>query len=361
MNHEQKKGYMQRALEIAHQGEGSVSPNPLVGCILVKKGKIIGEGYHEYYGGNHAEINALADAKKRRNNPRGADLFVTLEPCHHTGKTSPCTHALVKEGIARIFFAMPDPNLLATGGKKFLEENGISVETGILQKESELMNTFFIHNVTQKRSFFLGKAAISADGFLTKKKGSSTVITGKETNTFFHQWRRRCDGILVGVNTVLIDDPQLTARHKTDSHHFSSPVKIVLDPHLRLLKSQKKYRLFEEGETLLIASEKTEDLLPPPHTTLLKIPEKKGILDLSFLAKKLLKQNIGSLLIEGGNTTLCHFAETNLLDAMYIAQSSEYFSQGLLLNKKSILKNLSLQNKKEYGSDTIKFYGLQEL
>lgn len=357
MNDAQKKRYMQRALEVAHQGEGSVSPNPLVGCVLVQKGKIIGEGYHEYYGGNHAEVNALIDAKKRGKNPKGADLFVTLEPCHHRGKTAPCTSFIVEKEIARVFFAMPDPNPLATGGKKFLEENGVCIETGILQKEAEEMNTFFIHNIAQKRPFFLGKAALSADGFLTKKKGNPTTITGKEANAFFHQWRRRCDGILVGVNTVLIDDPQLTVRYEAGSHHFSSPVKIILDPHLRLLKSQKKNRLFEEGKIILVTCKKEKNISPSPPTTLLEIPEEKGILDLSVLATELLKRNIGSVLVEGGNITLEHFAKANLLDAMYIAQGPQYFKEGLLLNKKSILKNLSLQSKEKYGNDIVSFYG----
>ena len=201
---------MRAALRLARRGAGTVSPNPLVGAILVRGGKIVGSGYHRFFGGPHAECNALEIAGEKA---RGADLYINLEPCSHFGKTPPCSDALIAAGIRRAFIGMQDPNPLVSGsGIKKLAAAGIAVETGILERECRQLNEAFIKYITSKIPFVYLKLAASLDGKIATASGDSKWITGTASRALVHALRSRVDAVMVGIGTVLSDDPQLTAR-----------------------------------------------------------------------------------------------------------------------------------------------------
>ena len=204
---ETKEKYMRRALELAAMGEGRTSPNPMVGCVVVKDGRIISEGYHEKFGEYHAERNALLRCEK---DPAGADLYVTLEPCCHQGKTPPCTDIIIEKKIGRVFVGSLDSNPLVAGrGVAILRDSGIKVETGILEEECLKLNEVFYHYISTGTPFVAAKYAMSADGRIACASGDSKWITGEAARRQVHMLRKRYSGILVGIGTVLADDPML--------------------------------------------------------------------------------------------------------------------------------------------------------
>ena len=225
---EVKERYMRRALELARMGEGRTNPNPMVGCVIVKDGRIIGEGYHEKYGEYHAERNALLRCGE---DPAGADLYVTLEPCCHYGKTPPCTEIIIEKKIGRVFIGNVDPNpKVAGGGVKILQEQGIEVETGILEEECRKLNEVFFHYISTGRPFIAAKYAMSADGKIACASGDSKWITCETARKQVHMLRKRYSGILVGIGTVLADDPMLNCREEAGV----DPVRIICDFSLRI-------------------------------------------------------------------------------------------------------------------------------
>ena len=190
------EAYMARALSLAENGWGRTNPNPLVGCVLVKKGKIVGEGWHKEWGGPHAEVNALKSAGK---NAAGADVYLTLEPCSHYGKTPPCADALVRAGVKKVFIAMTDPNPLVAGkGAAILKKAGIEVVTGILEKESRRLNEIFIRFITAGRPFVHYKTAVTLDGKCGTVSGESRWISCEESRNIVHRWRARCSAVMAG-------------------------------------------------------------------------------------------------------------------------------------------------------------------
>lgn len=220
--------YMEKALKLAERGEGKVNPNPKVGAIVVKNNKIIGEGYHKYFGGPHAEIYALREAGERA---KGATIYVTLEPCSHYGKTPPCAESIVKMGISKAIIAMKDPNPLVEGrGIDILKQNGIEVVTGIMEKESKKLNEVFIKYITKKKPFVVLKTASTLDGKIATKTGESKWITGEEARYKVHQIRNDLSGIMVGIGTIIKDNPLLTTRIEGGR----SPRAIIVDSNLRI-------------------------------------------------------------------------------------------------------------------------------
>ena len=234
---------MRRAIELAKKGGGYVHPNPLVGCVVVKDDEIIAEGYHEKYGEFHAERNALTRCQSET---KGASLYVTLEPCCHYGKTPPCTEIIIEKGIKKVFVGILDPNPLVAGkGVKILQDAGIEVEVGLCADEIHELNKVFLKYITTKRPYVIMKTAMTLDGKIAAFTGDSRWVTNEESRKMVHQLRGEMAGVIVGIGTVLADDPMLNVR--LDGNHHQ-PVRIVVDSNLRipidsqLVKTAKKYR-----------------------------------------------------------------------------------------------------------------------
>ena len=248
---ETKEKYMRRALELAAMGEGRTSPNPMVGCVVVKDGRIISEGYHEKYGEYHAERNALLRCKE---DPAGADLYVTLEPCCHQGKTPPCTDIIIEKKIGRVFVGSLDSNPLVAGrGVAILRDSGIKVETGILEEECLKLNEVFYHYISTGTPFVAAKYAMSADGRIACASGDSKWITGEAARRQVHMLRKRYSGILVGIGTVLADDPMLNCREEEGV----DPVRIICDSNLRIPMDSQIVKTAGEIPTIVAAAERT--------------------------------------------------------------------------------------------------------
>ncbi|NBQ89669.1 MAG: bifunctional diaminohydroxyphosphoribosylaminopyrimidine deaminase/5-amino-6-(5-phosphoribosylamino)uracil reductase RibD, partial [Betaproteobacteria bacterium] len=221
--------HMAQALALAERGLYGTTPNPRVGCVLVRDGAVLAEGWHARAGGPHAEAAAIAEANARGLNLRGATAYVTLEPCNHQGRTPPCARALIEAGVARVVIAMADPNPTASGGMQALREAGITVECGLLQAEAEALNPGFIARVTRQRPWVRMKIAASLDGRTALADGRSQWITGAAARQDGHQWRARACAILTGIGTVRDDDPQLNVR---DVDTTRQPLRVVIDSRL---------------------------------------------------------------------------------------------------------------------------------
>jgi diaminohydroxyphosphoribosylaminopyrimidine deaminase/5-amino-6-(5-phosphoribosylamino)uracil reductase len=298
----EKKRYMTATIRLARKGRGMVSPNPLVGAVIVKGNKIVGSGYHHFYGGPHAEVYALKNARARA---RGADLYINLEPCCHHGKTPPCTDVLIKSGIRRVFIGITDPNPLVSGrGIRKLRKAGIEVETGILQKECRLLNEAFIKYITQKIPFAVLKLAATLDGKIATSTGDSRWISCDDARRLVHRLRSEADAVLVGSGTVLADDPQLTVRHHSGALR-KNPVRIIVDSRLRTPLSSQVLRTAHEIKTIIATTKQA------PKSKIAKIKQcgaevvvvssRNNRVDLKRLMRHLAAQGIAHVLIEGGS------------------------------------------------------------
>lgn len=232
-----QKIFMERAIEAAKKGEGFVHPNPLVGAVIVKDGKIIAEGYHHNYGNLHAERDAIKNAKEKNIDLKGAELYVTLEPCCHFGKQPPCTHAITEEKFSRVIIGSRDPNPLVNGkGVSFLRENGIEVVQDFMKKECDELNEIFFHYVQNKTPYVIVKYAVTADGLTATSAGESKWITNEKARLNVHKTRSNVMAVASGIGTVLKDDPMLNCRLEGNHHQ---PVRIVLDTNLSLPVNSK--------------------------------------------------------------------------------------------------------------------------
>lgn len=308
---------MRRALTLAKRGAGRVSPNPMVGCVLVKGGRIIGEGYHARFGGPHAEPAALRGAGARA---RGCTAYVSLEPCCHRGKTPPCTESLIRAGVRRVVAAMRDPNPRVAGrGLKALRSAGISVVLGVLQDEARDINRAFLSWVTRGRPYVVLKAGTSLDGRIETAAKRSKWITSPEARALNRRMRAEFDAILVGAGTVLADDPRLTA-----SPESRSPARVVLDSRLRTPPRSKV--LTGPGRTILVAARPGKKDSPRAlgRTVLSRYGEtrpeflfvsggREG-LDLGQTLRGLAKLGVASVLVEGGSAVHTSFLESGLVD-----------------------------------------------
>lgn len=235
---------MRRALELAERGRATVAPNPMVGCVLVRDGEVVGEGHHEQAGGPHAEIVALRAAGEAA---RGATAYVSLEPCSHTGRTGPCSTALIEAGVARVVAAVADPNSQAAGGAAALRTAGVDVAVGLLEAEARQLNEVFFHGVRTGRPFFVVKAAVSLDGRIAAADGSSQWLTGESARRAVQKLRAAVDAVIVGSQTVLTDDPHLTVR--LDGYDGRQPLRVVLDRRGRV--GADRHVCDQEAPTLL--------------------------------------------------------------------------------------------------------------
>lgn len=295
-------GNMLLAFGLAEKGIGKVHPNPLVGCLILKNGKVIGRGWHKKFGREHAEINALNNAWKKygKNSTKNAELFVTLEPCCHYGKTGPCTKAIIKAGIKKVNIAMPDANPIVSGkGIKELKKAGIKVKVGLCRKEAEELNKEYLKWMKTKKPYVLLKIAITKNGKITWGNGERKKITGKESIKKVHELRKQFDALLVGINTVLKDNPQLNCRLKNGR----DPIKIILDPELKI---PKKAKLFgSKAKTIIFCSKnasKTKEAEIVKHNLkkeieIIRINAKKDSLNLQEVLKQAGKLRITSILV----------------------------------------------------------------
>lgn len=293
--------FMKRALELAVKGTGFVNPNPLVGAVIVKDNKIIGEGYHEVYGGPHAEINAFNNATE---DVTGATMYVTLEPCSHFGKTPPCVQVIVNNRISKVVIAMEDPNPLVAGkGIKILLESGIEVVTGVLEKESKNLNEIFLKYITSNLPFCMLKTAMTLDGKIATWNGDSKWITNEESRTYVHTLRHRFSAIMVGIGTILQDDPLLNTR-LTD-RICSDPIRIIVDTNAKIPLDANVLNMKSSAGTILatteLASKEKLASLANKGVDIIITPLNNNHVDLNYLMKALGERKIDSILLEGGS------------------------------------------------------------
>lgn len=307
--------YMKIALELAQKGRGKVSPNPMVGAVIVKKGKIIGQGYHEKCGEAHAEVNAFNNATE---DVTGATIYVTLEPCSHYGKTPPCVNKIIEKKISKVVVGSVDPNPLVAGkGVCKLRENGIEVITGIMDEECKKVNEVFMKYIVTKRPFIILKSAMTLDGKIATVIGDSKWITNEESRKLVHELRNEVTGIMVGVNTVITDDPQLTCRIENGKN----PIRIVVDSKLRTPLSAK---IFDgDCSEVIIATTKNgdkekKDKLESLGVKVLTINSKDEKVDLQHLTEVLGELKIDSVLIEGGSILNYSALEQNIVDKVQV-------------------------------------------
>lgn len=310
--------YMRMALELAKKGCGHVSPNPMVGAVIVKDGRIIGQGYHERYGQPHAERNALASCTE---SPRGADLYVTLEPCCHYGKQPPCVDAILEAKIRRVYIGSADPNPLVAGkGVKILKDAGVEVIEDVLREECDRINPVFFHYIRTGRPYVVMKYAMTMDGKIAAYTGASRWITGEEARKHVHRQRNWLTGILVGVGTVIADDPMLNCRIEGGR----DPVRIVCDTRLRTPLKSKLVQTAGEIPTILATCCTDTERQKPYRDAgcrVLEIPEKDGHVDLNVLMERLGQEKIDSILLEGGAGLNWSALESNIVQRVqaYVA------------------------------------------
>jgi diaminohydroxyphosphoribosylaminopyrimidine deaminase / 5-amino-6-(5-phosphoribosylamino)uracil reductase len=306
--------YMARALKLAARGLYTTDPNPRVGCVLVKNGEIVGEGWHERAGGPHAEIAAIEKAGKHA---QGAACYVSLEPCCHTGRTPPCAHSLIRAGVSRVVAAMQDPNPLVAGqGFEQLGLAGLSVESGLLQAQAEALNPGFVKRMRHRRPFVRCKLAMSLDGRTAMASGESEWITGPAARLDGQRLRARSSAIMTGIGTLLTDNPSLTVRELDIGRQ---PTRVVVDPHLSTPSSARMLGL--PGRTLIataISDAEAEDALKRAGAEIVRLQGQSDTVDLHALMAYLGEQEVNEVLLETGATLSGAMLRAGLIDELVI-------------------------------------------
>lgn len=299
MDHAKNETYMRRAIELAKQGIGKVNPNPLVGAVIVKDGRIIGEGYHHQYGMLHAERDAFEHLTE---SAEGAQMYITLEPCCHYGKQPPCTQAILEHGIRTVYIGSNDPNKLVAGkGILQLREGGVEVVTGVLQEECDAINSVFFHYITTKTPYVVMKYAMTLDGKIATYSGKSKWITSEEARNKVQETRNAYMGIMVGSETIKKDNPQLTCRLA----HGKNPIRIICDSHLTIPLESQVVQTAKEVRTIIATIEKDSEKQRKYQeygVEILLVKEQDGRVNLQELMQKLGERKIDSILLEGGGT-----------------------------------------------------------
>lgn len=359
--------YMERALELAKKGEGFVSPNPLVGAVIVQGDRVIGEGYHSAFGEDHAEVMAITSADE---DVEGADLYVNLEPCSHYGKTPPCSLKVINSGIKRVFIANSDPNpKVAGGGISQLKENNIKVYAGLMAEEGRKLNESFFHQMEKKRPFYNLKVAQTIDGFIAAPGGDARWITGEESREYAHYLRHKLDAVLIGRGTAELDDPRLTVRHLDG--RVSQPTRVILDSSLKI---SLKSKLFKEARTgnpisdIIIFTgpgvnpDRKENFQELPGVKVVDIGlDDNSQLNLDELSQKLIDFNLINIMIEGGSRINYSFLKAGLIDKFYIFISPKILggSDGIPVfageapDKIHKSEKIIIDNNQSYGEDIL--------
>lgn len=322
----ERQRWMHRVFELALQGRGTTSPNPMVGAVLVKNGRVIGEGFHRQAGSPHAEIVALRAAGKKA---RGATLYVNLEPCSHQGRTPPCTEAILQAEIEKVITAMPDPNPeVNQKGIQDLRKAGIPVEVGIFEKEARKLNEVFLKWISSDFPFVLLKSAITLDGKIADAEGNSKWITGEKSRKLAREMRSWYDGILVGINTILQDDPLLTSRVRGGKN----PIRLILDSTLRTPAESQIVKTARQVPTWIVASKKNparEKLLSESGVEIFYFPllKNRNGVDLQKLCGFLGERKITSLLVEGGAKVHGSFLRERLADKVMLFVAPKFLGE----------------------------------
>ncbi len=364
--------YMRMAIELAKRGAGAVNPNPMVGAVVVKNGKVIGEGYHKFFGGPHAEVYALEDAGKEA---EGAAIYVTLEPCSHYGKTPPCAKKIIDMGIKKCFIGSSDPNPKVAGkGVAMLKEAGIEVVENVLKEECDEINQVFFKYIKTKIPYLFVKCGITLDGKIALSNGISKWITNSIAREKVQFYRNKFMGIMVGINTVLTDNPSLTARVENGVN----PFRIIVDPCLKIDENCKVVKNNEDEKTVIITSQKNL-FIEDTENTEIQIKQKKlckenkvkfiFIDGEKFSFKKMLeeigKTGIDSVLLEGGETLISLAFEENVIDGgeIFIANkilgdsSAKPFISGFVRKKMDEAVQLTNVRNNIYGENVgMEFY-----
>jgi diaminohydroxyphosphoribosylaminopyrimidine deaminase / 5-amino-6-(5-phosphoribosylamino)uracil reductase len=358
MNDVNDEYYMKLAIALAKKGRGYASPNPLVGAVIVKNGRIISRGYHHCFGGNHAEINALKNATE---DVAGSTLYVTLEPCCHEGKTPPCIDSITKHSITRVVIGTIDSNpLVSCRGINYLQSCGIEVKTGVLENDCRKLNEMFFHHMETGLPSVTIKYAQTLDGRIATATGESQWISSTASLKFTHQLRASHDAILVGAGTVIKDDPELTVRLVRGNN----PLRIIVDSELKISRQAKIFQKISGAKTL-IATIKTAD--DPQFRNLAGLgaeivtmdADEKGDVDLKILFKMLGGRNISSILIEGGAKIITSVLKNNLANRLVTIVAPKIIGSGIEavgdLNIRNLeaAKKLSIQKVSRRGDDII--------
>ena len=354
----QDKYYMKLALKLAKKGRCYVSPNPLVGAVIVKEERIIGRGYHQHYGGNHAEINALKNASE---DACGSTLYVTLEPCCHEGKTPPCIDSITKHKIARVIIGSIDPNpIVSCRGISNLQSCGIDVKTGVLEPECRKLNEVFFLFMEKKLPFVTIKYAQTLDGRIATATGQSKWISSAASLKFTHKLRAQHDAILVGAGTVIKDNPELTVRLVRGRN----PLRIIVDSALKIPAKSKVLQNLSQNKTIIATIKKASDpqfqrLTNLGAEVITVVADKQGNVDLKKLLKILAQKNISSLLIEGGAQIITSILMNNLANRMVTVIAPKIIGKGieavgdLKIRNLDSAKKLSIRKITRSGDDII--------
>ncbi len=314
--------WMRRALNLAVRGEGWTSPNPMVGAVIVRNGKIIGEGWHEKCGALHAERHALSHCSE---DPAGATMYVTLEPCCHVGRQPPCTQAIIEAGIRRVVIGSADPNPFVAGqGVQILRQAGIEITENVLGKECDKINQIFFHYIQSKKPYVAMKYAMTMDGKIACCTGESKWVTGEDARAHVHRLRHRYRAIMAGVGTVLADDPMLNCRMENGR----DPIRVICDSSLRTPLTSQLVRTAAQIPTIL-ATAQTDSKRAQPYLhagcTVLSLPGPDGKVDLSALMAELGKLEIDSVLLEGGGTLNWSMLKAGLVQRVYTYLAPKLF------------------------------------
>jgi diaminohydroxyphosphoribosylaminopyrimidine deaminase / 5-amino-6-(5-phosphoribosylamino)uracil reductase len=348
--------YMKSALKLARKGTGSVSPNPLVGAIIVKDGRIIGKGYHKQFGGHHAEINAIRNA---REDVTGATLYVNLEPCCHEGKTPPCVESIIKSKLGKVVVGSIDPNpLVACGGLNYLQSLGIEVKTGVLENECRRLNEIFFHYMETGMPFVTVKYASTFDGRIATVNGQSQWISSEPARKFAHQLRAGHDAVLAGSGTVSKDDPELTVRHVRGRN----PLRVVVDSGLKIPEKSKILQNLSGAKTLVATVQTEADpqfrRITASGAEVISIDaDSRGKIDLRKLLKILAARGISSVLVEGGAQIITSVLKNDLASRLVAIIAPKIIGRGieavgdLQISDLQNAKKLSFQKIKRLGPD----------
>ena len=346
MTHEK---YMRLALDSALKGSWYVAPNPLVGAVVVKNNRIIGRGYHQYFGGPHAEINAInsvhTDGRQWRpervkNLLKGATLYLTLEPCSHFGKTPPCSEAIVASGICQVVIATRDPNPLVRGkGIRLLKQNGIHIIEGVLEQEARAINKPFFKVQEKGLPYVVAKWAMSKDGKLVTRPGQGRWITTKYSRDYAKEIRGQCQGVMVGINTALKDNPGLLAW----DIYVMNPIRIILDSRARLPLDSKLIKTIDQGPVWVMASASAPknqiEGLENKGVRVFRVPGRKRKLDFMAVLRTLAKNGVNKLMIEGGAEVLASAFHYKVVDEVYCFIAPKVIGGNNTLSAKRFFKN----------------------
>ena len=350
--------YIKRTFKLARLGKGYVSPNPLVGSILVKNNRIIGKGYHQKFGSSHAEIMAIESASEP---VKGSTLYCNLEPCCHTNKkTQPCAQRIVEKGILRVVISSLDPNPEVNGkGVELLRQAGIEVDIGILDKENQELNKFFLKYITKQLPYISVKIAQTVDGKIACNTGEQTWITGDESKALVHRWRSEYDATFVGANTVMVDNPQLTVREVSGRN----PLRIVLDGSLNV---NQRHNILSDGSqknTIIITGQNNDESklnkIRSSGCRIIELPiDNYGRISIKKILRKLAGMNIASILVEGGQQIFSQFIQGDFVDDYRIFISPQVWGKGIpsINNNQKIQSRFKLKKIETYGEDVLLTY-----